>query len=310
MDKASKIYISGHDGMVGRALLKLLSNHGYHNIITASKSELDLRDQIQVDHFFESQRPEYVFHLAGKVGGVQANRTFPVEFFNENMQISLNVIKAAADHDTKKLLNLACSCLYPKRADQPVKESEILEGQFEPTNEAFALAKLGALKMCQFYQKQYGKKFITVIPPNAYGEHDDFDPENSHVVAAIMRKVRHSQLNKDDQIEIWGTGKPKREFIYVDDLAEGLVFTMDNYDDLEPINLGTDQEISIAELVEKIMHVAGLQISLKKDQTKPDGMMRKKLENSKIKKMGWRPKVSLDEGLKRSYDWAIENKII
>lgn len=307
MEKYSKIYVAGHRGLVGSAIVRNLKERGYYNIIFRTHSELDLANQTAVREFFMQEKPEYVFLAAAKVGGIHANNTYPADFIYENLQIQNNVIKAAFDYKVKKLLFLGSSCIYPKMCPQPIKEQYLLSGYLEPTNEAYALAKISGLKMCQFFKRQYGANFISCMPTNLYGSNDNFDLNSSHVMPALIRKFHEAKINNEDFVEVWGTGNPLREFLYVDDMADGCVFLMENYDREEHVNIGTGKEVTIRELAELIKEIVGFSGQLKFNTDKPDGTPRKLLDVSKLEGLGWKYKVELTTGIKLSYQWFKEN---
>lgn len=307
MEKKSKIYVAGHRGLVGAAIVRILESKGHSNIITRIHKELDLMDQQAVRRFFEEQRPEYVFLAAAKVGGIYANDTYPADFMYENLMIQNNVIKAAHDNKVKKLLFLGSTCIYPKMAPQPMKEEYLLSGYLEPTNEAYAIAKIAGLKMCQFFKRQYGDNFISCMPTNLYGPHDNYDLNNSHVMPALIRKFHEGKVNNSPQVEVWGTGKPIREFLYVDDMADACVFLMENYDGEEHVNIGTGEEVSIGSLAEMLKEVVGFEGELVFNTGKPDGTMRKLTDVSKLHGLGWKHRVELRYGVERAYGWFKEN---
>ena len=306
MNKDSKIYVAGHRGLVGSSIVRNLKGKGYTNIIGRTHSELNLIDQHDVKTFFKVESPEYVFLAAAKVGGIQANSTYPADFIFENLEIQNNVIKAAHDFKVEKLLFLGSSCIYPKTCPQPIKEEYLLSGYLEPTNEAYALAKISGLKMCQFFKRQYGDNFISCMPTNLYGPNDNYDLNNSHVMPALIRKFHEAKVNDEAYVEVWGTGKPLREFLYVDDMADACVFLMENYDGEEHVNVGTGKEISIRQLAEMVKLVVGFDGELKFNIDKPDGTMRKLLDVSKLECTGWKYKVDLLDGIKDSYNWFIK----
>ena len=307
MLKNSKIYIAGSNGMVGSAILRNLKENGFENIITKSSKELDLRNQKAVLDFFELEKPEFVFLAAAKVGGIHANSTYPADFIYDNMMIQNNIIHSAHIHKVKKLLFLGSSCIYPKFAEQPLKESCLLTGALEPTNEAYAIAKISGLKMCEFYKKQYGSNFISAMPTNLYGINDNFDLENSHVLPALLRKFIEAKNNNKKEVVVWGSGTPLREFLFVDDLAEACVFLMHNYNDTEFVNIGTGVDVTIKELAETIKEIVGFSGNLVFDASKPDGTPRKLLDVSKINNLGWKYKVDLKNGIEKTLEWAKEN---
>ncbi len=310
METTSKIYVAGHKGLVGSAIVRNLNKHGFTNIITRTHQEMDLTNQQLVEEFFKTERPEYVFVAAAKVGGILFNQTCQADFLSENLSIALNVLDAAAKYNVKKLLYLGSSCIYPRMAPQPIKEEYLLSGPLEPTNEGYALAKIAGLKLCEKFNKQYGKHFIAVMPTNLYGPNDNYHPEHSHVIPGLIRKFHEAKKENKDFVEIWGTGKPLREFLFVDDLAEALFILMQKYEGSSIVNIGTGQDCTIKEIAEKIKEVVGFQGNIVFDETKPDGMPRKLLNIDKISSFGWKPTISLDEGLKESYNWAVKEKKI
>ena len=301
MNKKSKIYVAGHKGMVGSAILRNLKEKGYDNFVLRSFDELDLTDQRATKDFFDIEKPEYVFLAAAKVGGIYANDTYPAEFIYENMMIQNNVIKAAHDFKVKKLMFLGSSCIYPKLCPQPIKEEYLLTGPLEPTNEAYALAKIAGLKMCQFFKKEYGDNFISVMPTNLYGPNDNFDLKTSHVLPALIRKFHEAKVENKAFVEIWGTGNPRREFLYVDDMADACVYLMENYDGLEHVNIGTGEDLTIKELAETIKEVIEYKGELKFDISKPDGTPQKLLDVTKLNRLGWKNKIGLKDGIMRTY---------
>ena len=300
MKKNSKIYVAGHNGMVGSAIVRVLLNNGYHNLILKTREELDLINQQSVNIFFKEEHPMYVFVASARVGGIKANSDFKAEFLYENLMINSNIIHSSYQYNVKKLLFLGSSCIYPKNSPQPIKEEYLLDGELEPTNEGYALAKISGLKMCEYYRQQYNCDFISLIPTNLYGENDNFDTEQSHVISALIKKIVNAKIKGDKQIYIWGTGKPLREFLYVDDLAEACLFTMLNYSDKIHLNVGTGKDISILELTKLIIDIVGYEGEVLTDSTKPDGMFRKLLDVNKIKEIGWSAKTSFIEGLKKA----------
>ncbi|TGL11714.1 GDP-L-fucose synthase family protein [Leptospira levettii] len=307
MNVSSKIYVAGHKGLVGSALVKVLNKSGYKNVIGRSHQELDLTNQKDVIQFFESEKPEYVFLAAAKVGGIHANNTYPAEFIFSNLQIQNNIIDASYRFGIKKLCFLGSSCIYPKFAKQPMDEGQLLDGKLEPTNEPYAVAKIAGIVMCQSYNRQYGTNFISVMPTNLYGPGDNYHPENSHVLPALMRRFHEAKVNRLPEVVIWGTGKPLREFLYSEDMARACVFLMENYDVTgdpkggEHVNVGSGIEVSIKELAETVKEVVGYNGKLIFDPTKPDGTPRKLLDVSKLHKMGWKHEVNLNEGVRRTY---------
>ncbi|WP_367363313.1 GDP-L-fucose synthase family protein [Mesotoga sp.] len=302
---ASKIYVAGHAGLVGSAIMRKLESEGYRNIVTRTFEELDLTDQKATREFFEKERPEYVFLAAAKVGGIQANSLYPADFIYINLMIECNVIKASHEFGVKKLLFLGSSCIYPKLAPQPIKEEYLLSGYLEETNEPYALAKISGMKMCQYFNKQYGTNFISVMPTNLYGPNDNFDLNTSHVLPALIRKFHEAKVNNAPYVEIWGTGTPRREFLYVDDLADACLFLMKNYSGNDFFNVGTGEDVTIRELAELIGEVVGYKGELKFDTSKPDGTPRKLLDVSRIHEAGWRHKIELKKGLEMSYEYFV-----
>lgn len=302
MDKSSKIYVAGHRGMVGSAIVRKLKKEGYNNIVTRKSAELDLRDQQAVKAFFEEEKPEYVFLAAAKVGGILANNIYRADFIYENLMIECNVIHQSHVSKVKKLLFLGSSCIYPKFAPQPMKEEHLLTGTLEPTNEPYAIAKIAGIKMCESYRDQYGSDFISVMPTNLYGPNDNYDLKNSHVLPALIRKFHEAKIENKDAVEIWGTGSPKREFLHVDDLADACFFLMENYSDIELVNIGVGEDISIKDLALLIKDIVGFNGELKWDTTKPDGTPRKLLDVSKLKGLGFEAKIGLREGISSVYE--------
>src|SRR3989344_5374658 len=302
MDKNAKIYIAGHRGMVGSAIKRALKNSGYANLICKTKEELDLLDQSSVVEFFKNERPEYVFLAAAKVGGILANNTYPADFIYQNLVVQNNVIHNVHLNKVKKLLFLGSSCIYPKNCPQPIKEEYLLDGKLEPTNEAYATAKIAGIIMCQAYNKQYDTNFISLMPTNLYGPNDNFDLETSHVLPALIRKFHDAKIGNKKEMPLWGTGIPKREFLHVDDLAEACLFLMKNYNHSEIINVGTGEDISIKDLAEMIKKVVGYNGKIIWDISKPDGTPRKLLDVSKIKTLGWKYQIKLENGIKITYD--------
>jgi GDP-L-fucose synthase len=307
MNKASKIYIAGHRGMVGSAIKRKLESLGYRNLIFKTRSQLDLTDFRKTQRFMELERPEYVFVAAAKVGGITANRTYPADFFYQNMAIELNLIHAAYLSKVTKLLFMGSTCVYPKSAEQPLKEESLLTGYPEPTNEAYAVAKIAGIKMCQYYDAQYKTNFISVMPTNVYGPNDSFDLEGSHVIPAMIRKFYEAKIRGDKAVSLWGTGKPRREFIYVDDLADALVFLMNTYDSPDLINIGIGSDYEIREIAEKVAKVVGYKSLIEYDTTKPDGAPRKLVDTSKLDVLGWKTSMNLEDGLRITYKWFLKN---
>ena len=309
MNKNNKIYVVGHKGMIGSSLLKELKNRGYTNTITKESAELDLRDKSKTIDFIERTQPEYVFLIAGKVGGIQANINNPASFLYDNMMIASNVIEASRIFGVKKLLYLGSSCIYPRLSKQPMKEDYLLTGSLEPTNEGYAIGKIAGVKLCEYYNKQYSCNFISAIPPNIYGPRDNFSINDSHVISGLIRKMHGAMINNEDSKTIWGTGKARREFLFNKDLVDGLIFLMINYNNDEHINIGSGTDVSIKELAELIQGVIGYKGGIIWDKSKPDGMPKKLMDSSKINRLGWYPKTQFEEGIKKTYDWYIKNKI-
>lgn len=307
MDKNSKIYIAGHKGLVGSAIVRKLKNEGYLNLIIAEKDETDLCSQSETDKFFSINKPDYVFLAAAKVGGIHANNTYPAEFIYDNVMIEANIINASWKNGVKKLLFLGSSCIYPKFAEQPMNEKSLLTGELEPTNEPYALAKILGIKMCQSFNRQYNTNYISVMPTNLYGINDNFDLNNSHVLPAMIRKFHEAKIEKKGFVELWGTGTPFREFLFVDDLADACVFLMDNYNSSDIVNIGTGKDITIKELAELIRNITGFSGEIKWDPAKPDGTPRKLLDVSKINSLGWKAKTSIEDGIKETYKWYLNN---
>jgi GDP-L-fucose synthase len=301
MKKDSKIYIAGHNGMVGSAILRDLEKNGFTNIVKRTRKELDLLDQKEVLNFFEKEKPEYVFMAAAKVGGIIANRENPASFIYENLMVETNIINSAHKTNVKKLLFLGSSCIYPKFATQPMTEDCLLSGELESTNEFYAIAKIAGIKLCQAYRKQYGCDFISVMPTNLYGEHDSYNLQNSHVIPAMIRKFHEAKSLNKPNVTIWGTGTPKREFLYADDLANACVFLMQNYSEYEHVNIGTGIDVTIKELAETVKKVTGYNGEIIFDITKPDGTPRKLLDVSKLNKLGWEYSINLEKGLNITY---------
>jgi GDP-L-fucose synthase len=307
MNKSDKIYVAGHKGLVGSAIVRLLKNKDFQNIIYITHHDLDLTDQGGVNLFFKEERPDYVFLAAAKVGGIQANSIYPAEFIRSNLMVQSNVIHAAHEYGTKKLLFLGSSCIYPKLAPQPMKEEYLLTGPLEPTNEWYAIAKIAGIKMCQAYRRQYNFNAISIMPTNLYGPGDNFDLENSHVLPALIRKFHEAKEAENPEVVVWGTGKPRREFLHVDDLAEAAFFLMENYDEPEIINVGAGKDISIRELAELVREITACKADVVFDSSKPDGTPQKLLDISKIRKLGWVPKILLREGIESTYRWFVED---
>jgi GDP-L-fucose synthase len=301
MELDSRIFVAGHNGMVGSAIVRKLESLGYTNIITIQRNKLNLLDQSEVDNFFRKVGPEYVFLAAAKVGGIKANRDMKADFIYENLMIQTNIIKSSYSYDVKKLIFLGSSCIYPKMCNQPIKEEYLMTGELETTNDAYAIAKIAGIKMCQSYNEQYGTNFISVMPTNLYGPNDNYDLNNSHVLPAMIRKFHEAKIEGKESVEIWGTGTPKREFLYVDDLADACVFLMNNYSGSEIVNIGTGQDVTIAELAVGISKIIGYEGSIHYNTNMPDGTPRKLLDVSRLEEIGWKYSTSLKEGIEKTY---------
>jgi len=302
----SRIYVAGHRGLVGSAIYRLLKKRGFDNLITRTHSELELMDAVAVQNFFEETKPEFVFLAAAKVGGIHANSTYPADFMRENLLVQTNVIHESWRNDVEKLMFLGSSCIYPKLCPQPISEKSLLTGELEPTNEAYALAKIAGIKTCQSYNQQYGTNFISAMPTNLYGINDNFHPENSHVLPALIRRFHEAKLADSESVSIWGTGNPRREFLHSDDLADAVLFLMENYNDSEIVNVGCGEDQTIKVLAETISEVVGYSGSLVFDSSRPDGTPQKMLDISKIRVLGWTPEITLKNGLKQVYQWYTE----
>jgi len=307
MDKSDKIFVSGHHGMVGSAVMRRLQADGFKNLLIRDRSELDLMDESAVAKFFLKEKPTIVICAAAKVGGIQANNDYPVQFLLDNLRIQNNVIRSASDSGVRKLLFLGSSCIYPKFAPQPIPETALLSGPLEPTNEAYAIAKIAGIKLCQAYCREYGANFISAMPTNLYGPNDNFDLETSHVLAALIRKAHEARMRNDQRLIVWGTGKPRREFLHVDDLASACLLLLEKYDSPDIVNVGYGEDISIRELAELICEVLGFDGELAWDTSKPDGTPRKLLDVSKLRALGWKPAISLRDGIARTYQWFRAN---
>lgn len=307
MDKNAKIFVAGHRGLVGSAVVRHLKESGYNNLILRTRQELDLLDQQAVQAFFMAESPEYVIDAAAKVGGIKANMDSLAEFLYENMQIQNNIIWSAKESKAKKFLFLGSSCIYPRDCPQPIKEEYLLTGSLEPTNEGYAIAKISGMKLCEYLYVQRGMKFISCMPTNLYGENDNFDPESSHVLPGMMGRMHRAKLESTPELVIWGTGTPRREFLHVDDLADAVVWMMESYDDKDFVNVGTGEDISIKELAEMMQLVVGYKGKLVFDATKPDGTPRKLLDVSRLHSAGWRHKIELEDGIRRTYAWYVDN---
>jgi GDP-L-fucose synthase len=308
LNKETKIYIAGHRGMVGSAVWRSLESRGYENLIGKTSKELDLKDQQAVIFFFEKEQPEVVVDAAARVGGILANKEYPYTFLMENLQIQNNLIDAAHQHGVEKFIFLGSSCIYPKLAKQPLKEEYLLTDSLEPTNEWYAIAKIAGVKACEAIRNQYGKDYISLMPTNLYGENDNFDLKTSHVLPAMLRKFHEAKLNNNATVRLWGSGKPMREFLHVDDLAEAVIFTIENHLPESLYNIGTGEDITIKALAELIQNVVGHQGDIIWDAEKPDGTPRKLMEVSKMKKQGWQATISLEEGIRKTYQWFLENQ--
>ncbi len=301
MNKQDKIFIAGHNGMVGSAIKRKLEVEGFENLLTKSSGELDLRNQSAVNDFFEQEKPNYVFLAAARVGGIQANNNFRAQFIYDNLMIEANIIHASWKNDVTKVLFLGSSCIYPKMAPQPLKEESLLTGLLEHTNEPYAIAKIAGIKLCDAYRSQYGCNFISVMPSNLYGRNDNYDLENSHVIPALLRKFHEAKMNNADTVQVWGTGKPMREFLYVDDLADALYFLMQQYNEAGHINVGSGEDLSIEALAHLIKKIIGFTGEVKFDPAKPDGTPRKVLDVGKLNQLGWKATTSLESGLQKAY---------
>jgi GDP-L-fucose synthase len=303
MNPGSRIYVAGHRGLVGSAVVRRLEAEGFHDLLLRTRTELDLLDGGAARSFFREARPTHVFLAAARVGGILANRDYPADFIRENLAIQLNVIQAAHEFGVEKLLFLGSSCIYPKHAPQPMKEEHLLTGPLEPTNEPYAVAKIAGIRMCQAYHRQHGSNFVSVMPTNLYGPGDNFDLETSHVLPALIRKFHHAAVTGSGPVVIWGSGEPRREFLYVDDLADALLFVMRFYDDPEILNIGTGEDLSIRELASLVADVVGYKGGVTYDRSKPDGTPRKLLDVSRLRGLGWRPATPLEEGIRRTVEW-------
>lgn len=309
MEKQAKIYVAGHRGMVGSAIYRRLKEEGYTNIVVRTSKELDLRDQQAVKEFFETEKPEYVFLAAAKVGGIMANNIYRADFLYENLAIQNNVFHFSHENQVKKLMFLGSSCIYPKMAPQPLKEDYLLTGTLEPTNEPYAIAKIAGIKMAESYRLQYNDNYISVMPTNLYGINDNYHPENSHVLPALIRKFHEAKVNNNPTVNVWGSGKPLREFMFADDLADACLFLMENYNDLQFVNIGVGEDVSIRDLAELIKEVVGYEGQLEFDSTKPDGTPRKLMDVSKLNALGWKAKTKLRDGIKLAYEDFLKNNI-
>ena len=307
MERNEKIFIAGHEGMIGSAILCRLKAGGFSKLVTRAASELDLTDQKSVLDFFMAERPDYVFLAVTKLGGILANSRYPAEFIYDNLQSETNVIHSAWKSGVKKLLFLASSCIYPKGCPQPMKEEYLMTGKLEPTSEPYAIAKIAGVKMCQSYNRQYGTNYISVVPGDLYGPNDDFNPETGHVLPALITKMHEAKVGNKPEVIVWGTGSPRRECLYVDDLADACIFLMNQYDESEMVNIGSGEDLSIKELAWLIKELVGFRGKIVFDESKPDGAPRKLLDNSKMRKLGWSPQTGLKEGIRQTYEWYKNN---
>lgn len=307
MNKQSKIFVAGYKGLAGGAIWRQLETAGYQNLVGVSSSELDLRNREAVFTFLEKTKPDVVIDAAAKVGGIHANNTYPADFLSDNLQIQVNLMDAANKYDVSNFLFLGSSCIYPKFADQPIKESSLLTGELEPTNDAYAIAKIAGIMQIQASRRQFGRNWISAMPTNLYGPGDNFHPDNSHVLPALMRRIHEAKISGASHVTIWGTGTPRREFLHVDDLASACVFVLENYDSPDPINIGCGEDVSIKELAELIASTVGFSGTLNFDTSKPDGTPRKLLDVSKLKSLGWSPSISLEQGIQETYQWYLDN---
>ncbi|MDD3412635.1 MAG: GDP-L-fucose synthase [Lachnospiraceae bacterium] len=307
MEKSSKIFVAGHRGLVGSAIVRNLESKGYSNLVVRTHKELDLTNQAQVIDFFEKEKPEYVILAAAKVGGINANNTTPADFIYINSQIQCNVIKCAHDYKVKKLLFLGSTCIYPKMAPQPIEEDALLTGSLEETNEAYAVAKISGLEMCKFFKRQYGDDFISCMPTNLYGPNDNFDLSSSHVMPAMIRKFHDAKVSNAKNVELWGSGTPLREFLYVDDMADACVFLLENYSGEQHVNIGTGKEVTIKELALTVKKIVGFEGDIIWNSSMPDGTPRKLTNVDKLHGIGWNHKIELEEGIRLAYNWYVEN---
>jgi len=307
MKKDEKIFVPCHEAMIGAAILRRLKESGFTNLVTRTAAELDLSNQKEVCEFVMDERPDYVFLAGTKVGGILANSRYPAEFIYSNLQSQTNVIHSAWKSRVKKLLFLGSSCIYPKYCPQPMKEEYLLSGKLEPTSEHYAIAKITGIRMCQSYNLEYGTHYISVVPADLYGPNDDFDPETSHVLPALIRKMHDAKISNEPEVVVWGSGSPRRESLHVDDLADACIFLMNNYDELEMINIGSGKDLGISELTQLVKNVVGFRGRVIFDESKPDGSPRKLLDNGKIKNLGWSPKISLKEGIRQTYQWYVNH---
>ncbi|HEV3140103.1 MAG TPA: GDP-L-fucose synthase [Vicinamibacterales bacterium] len=305
----ARIYVAGHTGLVGSALVRHLERLGHATILTATRAQLDLRDQAAVQYWFRANRPEYVFLVAGTVGGILANSTRPAEFIYDNMMIHATVVHAAHVYDVKKLLYLGSSCIYPRNAPQPIKEEDLLTSPLEPTNESYAIAKIAGIRLCQSYRQQYGRNFISAMPTNLYGPNDNFDLTSSHVLPALIRKFHDAKVRGDREVVVWGSGSARREFLHVDDLADACVFLMNRYEDARHINVGTGEDLTIRDVIELVQSIVYADTQIVFDRTKPDGAPRKLLDVSRLHALGWRHRIALRDGIETTYRWFASNPL-
>lgn len=308
MEKSDKIYVAGHNGLLGSAVVRLLNEKGYNNLITKSSKELDLRNQQEVESFFKEHSPDVVILAAAKVGSIKENVEFPVEFLSDNILMEVNVINSAYKNGVKNLLFVSSACIYPENSKQPLKEEYIFNGRLEPENEAYGFAKLVGLKLCQFYNKEYGTNYVTVVPTNLYGVNDKFDPEHSHVITGVMTRMHDAKINNKPSVDVWGTGNIYREFLYIDDAADAIIFLLENNHDFDVVNVGTGIDLTIKELVYNIQDVVEFTGDIIFDTSKPDGIYKRQLDMSRLVQLGWKPKITLINGLKLTYDWYLKNK--
>ncbi|MBA3883340.1 MAG: GDP-L-fucose synthase [Chthoniobacterales bacterium] len=309
MNKSEKIFVAGHRGLVGSAIIRRLESERFTNVVTRERRELDLLDERAVTDFFANEKPEIVVLAAAKVGGIKANNDYPVEFLLENLRLQSNVISAAHANNVRKLLFLGSSCIYPKHAPQPIREEALLTGPLEPTNDAYAIAKIAGIKLCQAYASEYGENHISAMPTNLYGPHDNFDLGSSHVLPALLRKAHEAKTNGATEIVVWGTGEPRREFLHVDDMADACLFLLANYDSAEIVNVGCGEDITVRDLARLICDVVGFRGEIRFDPSKPDGTPRKLLDTSRVSALGWKPQISLRNGIAATYDWFIEHEL-
>ena len=307
MQKNARIFVAGHRGLVGSAIVRRLQRGGYSELLTATREQLDLRDQAAVNYWFQATRPEYVFLVAGTVGGILANSTKPAEFIYDNLLIHATVVHAAFLHGAKKLLYLGSSCIYPRECAQPMKEEYLLDGPLEPTNEPYAIAKIAGIKLCQAYRRQYGCNFISAMPTNLYGPNDNFDLANSHVLPALIRKFHEAKTANSETVTVWGSGTPRREFLHCDDLADACLFLMERWEDDRHINVGTGEDLSIRELAETVASIVYPGAEIRFDASKPDGMPQKKLDVSRLQQLGWRHRIDFEQGIADTYGWFVDN---